>query len=77
MQFLTIEEAQEKIDSIRKGDRIAFMDKEEKIRIGTVRFKKGKAFRVGLEGGWQTLYVYAQLRIGRKVTEKYIGRKYI
>lgn len=73
MATITIEQARENIRQIGKGDQVAFKDSKGKIRIGTVRLKEINCGKSGCTRCPHKIYAYAQYRIGKKVTEKYLG----
>ena len=76
MKFITFDKAQKEIESLEPGDRVALLDKNGEIAIGGVRIRKAPAGQQEYTRRVHTFYVYAQYRIGKKVTEKYIGRTF-
>lgn len=73
MAILTLDEARKDIPQLQTGDSIAFQDPEGSVRIGTVRFKAVRCGKPNCRKCPHKTYVYAQYRVGKKVTEKYIG----
>lgn len=73
MLFITIDDAKKRISFLRPGDRVSFIDREGWVRIGTVRIKKVTCGKKGCTKCPHAIYAYAQYRVGKKVTEKYIG----
>lgn len=71
--LLTIDEAKEQIQWLQPGYRVALPDKEGRVRIGTVRIKKVRCGKKNCKKCPHAIYAYAQYRVGKKVTEKYIG----
>ncbi len=53
--------------------RILFKDKDGLIRKGTVRIKKVTCNKPRCSKCPHSSYAYAQYRVGKKVTEKYLG----
>lgn len=75
MKFYTIEDARKNVDRIIPGDKVAFVHKDGRVRIGTIRFKKISAEEMGTVAAHSAVYIYAQYRDDKKVTDKYIGRR--
>ena len=73
MAFKTIDEVRKDISRISPGDSVAFEDKDGRVRIGTVRMKEVRCGKPNCRKCPHKIYAYAQYRVGKKVTEKYIG----
>lgn len=73
MAVLTLDEARKDIRRIDAGDHVAFQDNSGSVRIGTVRLKEVRCGKKGCTKCPHKTYAYAQYRVGKKVTEKYIG----
>lgn len=56
-----------------KGKSITFRDKDGKLRRGAVRLKEVRCGKEGCTKCPHKRYAYAQYRVGKKVTEKYLG----
>ena len=72
-ETMTLDEARQHLSWISAGDSIAFQDKEGRVRIGTVRIKAVNCGHEGCTKCPHKQYAYAQYRVGKKVTKKYIG----
>lgn len=72
-KFLTLDEAREDIDMIVPGDSVAFKDSRGRVRRGTVRIREVRCGKPNCTKCPHKIYAYAQYRVGKKVTEKYIG----
>jgi len=73
MAIKTLDEAKGEISKILQGDSIAFLDRQGRVRIGTVRIKEVTCGKQSCTKCPHKIYAYAQYRDGKKVTEKYIG----
>lgn len=73
MAILTLDEARKDIRQLGSGDQVAFQDKQGSVRIGTVRIKAVRCGKPNCRKCPHKIYAYAQYRVGKKVTEKYIG----
>jgi len=73
MAIKTLDEAKGEISKILQGDSIAFLDRQSRVRIGTVRIKEITCGKQSCKKCPHKSYAYAQYRDGKKVTEKYIG----
>ena len=73
MAFKTIDEVRKDISRISPGDSVAFEDQGGRVRIGTVRFKEVRCGKPNCTKCPHKIYAYAQYRVGKKVSEKYIG----
>lgn len=73
MAVLTLDDVRSVPLRIFQGDQLAFQDKDGRVRIGTIRFKKIRCGKKGCTKCPHELYAYAQYRVGKKVKEKYIG----
>ncbi|KKK52586.1 hypothetical protein LCGC14_3103430, partial [marine sediment metagenome] len=69
-----IDEAKEKISQISEGQSVVFADKTGKVRIGSVRIKEVRCGKKNCHTCPHKIYAYARYRVGKKVTEKYIGK---
>ncbi|KKK52584.1 hypothetical protein LCGC14_3103410 [marine sediment metagenome] len=74
MVFITLEEAKENLVKLKGGDRIAFQLKNGRIRIGSTRIKDVRCGKKNCSKCPHQTYIYARYRIGKKVTERYIGK---
>ncbi|GAH64066.1 unnamed protein product [marine sediment metagenome] len=73
MQTVTLDEARGAGRQILAGERIAFKDLGGRVRIGTVRIREVRCGKKNCKKCPHKIYAYAQYRVGKKVTEKYIG----
>ena len=73
MGAITIDEARSGKWLLQNGLRIFFQDKEGRVRKGTVRLKEVRCGHEGCTKCPHKIYAYAQYRVGKKVSEKYIG----
>ena len=73
MAFKTIDDVRKDISRISPGDSVAFEDRDGRVRIGTVRFKEVRCGKPNCTKCPHKIYAYAQYRVGKKVSEKYIG----
>lgn len=71
--FLTLDEARKDINMIVPGDSVAFKDSGGRVRRGTVRIREIRCGKKSCTKCPHKIYAYAQYRVGKKVTEKYIG----
>ncbi len=73
MAVLTLDEAKRDISQLRTKDQVAFQDNSGSVRIGTIRLKEVRCGKSSCTKCPHKIYAYAQYRVGKKVTEKYIG----
>lgn len=73
MAFVTLDELKKGSWQPRAGDSVAFEDKEGRVRIGTIRIREIRCGKKNCTKCPHHIYAYAQYRIGKKVTDKYIG----
>ena len=73
MELITLDDAKKEISRISPGDRVAFKDKEGRVRIGSVKIKEVVCGKKNCTKCPHKIYAYAQYRDGKKVKEKYIG----
>ncbi len=73
MRTITLDEARQAGRQILAGESVAFNDLEGRVRIGTVRIKEVRCGKRNCKKCPHRIYAYAQYRVGKKVTEKYIG----
>lgn len=73
MPAITIDEARKDIAQLQPGWTIYFQDQEGRVRRGTVRIKEVHCGKKSCTKCPHKIYAYAQYRVGKKVTEKYIG----
>jgi len=71
---MTIDEARKDIAQLQPGQTVFFQDKESRVRRGTVRIKEVRCGKKSCTKCPHKIYAYAQYRVGKKVTEKYIGK---
>ena len=71
---ITIDEARKDIAQLQPGQTVFFQDKESRVRRGTVRIKEVRCGKKSCTKCPHKIYAYAQYRVGKKVTEKYIGK---
>jgi len=74
MPAITIDEARKDIAQLQPGQTVFFQDKESRVRRGTVRIKEVRCGKKSCTKCPHKIYAYAQYRVGKKVTEKYIGK---
>lgn len=73
MLTITLDEAKRAGTDWIAGTRVAFTDPEGRVRIGTVRLKEVRCGKKNCKKCPHRIYAYAQYRVGKKVSEKYIG----
>lgn len=73
MAYLTIDEAKANVDLLRKGNHVALIDPDGRVRIGTVRIREVRCGKKNCSKCPHRIYAYAQYRVGKKVKQKYIG----
>lgn len=73
MKIISIDKILTGCVNISKGDRIAFQDKAEKTKIGTVRIRAIFCGKKGCTKCPHKYYAYAQYREGQKIKSKYLG----
>ena len=73
MAVKTLDEAKRDLGRISPRDLVAFKDKDGRVRVGTVRIKEVRCGKKNCKKCPHKLYAYAQYRVGKKVTEQYIG----
>ena len=73
MAVKTLDELRKGPQKILPGDSVAFTDQDGRVRIGTVRIKEVRCGKPNCRKCPHKIYAYAQYRVGKKVTEKYIG----
>lgn len=73
MKKLKLEEAKQKPFTVREGDRVFFIGDDGKEHFGSVRIKEVRCGKKNCRKCPHKIYAYARYRIGKKVTEKYIG----
>lgn len=73
MGVATLDEIKEGAARITAGESVAFKDKLGRVRIGTIRIKEVRCGKKNCKKCPHAIYAYAQYRVGKKVTEKYIG----
>ena len=73
MAVKTLDEIKKGPQRIVPGDSVAFLDKDGRVRIGTIRTKEVRCGKPNCTKCPHHIYAYAQYRVGKKVTEKYIG----
>lgn len=69
----TIDEVKRDLSAMDAGARVAFIDRDGRVRIGTIKIKKVRCGKKNCRKCPHGIYAYAQYRIGNEVTEKYIG----
>lgn len=69
----TIDDVRADISLAQPGDSVFFTDLEGRVRKGTIRIKEIRCGKKNCMKCPHRKYAYAQYRVGRKVTEKYIG----
>ena len=73
MHTWSIDVARDDIENVHQGDSVFFTDPEGRVRNGTVRIKEIRCGKCNCKKCPHKKYAYAQYRVGKKVTEKYIG----
>lgn len=73
METRTLDEVRKTGVRISTGDQLAFKDNKGRVRIGTVRIKEVRCGKKNCKKCPHAIYAYAQYRVDKKVTEKYIG----
>lgn len=73
MKTMTIDEARKNLPKMKPGQRVAFVDDNTKVEIGTIRIRTIRCGKEGCTKCPHSRYVYAQYREGKKVKSKYIG----
>lgn len=76
METKILDEENKNHQLLQRGDSIAFKDKEGRIRIGTVRVREINCGKKNCDKCPHKSYRYIQYRVGKKVTDKYIGKQY-
>jgi len=69
----TLDEVKKTLSGLDAGARVAFNDLGGRVRIGTIRIKEVRCGKKNCTKCPHHIYAYAQYRVGKKVTEKYIG----
>lgn len=72
-EFYYLADAQKNISKLKAGDGVTFSDGAGKMRTGSVRIKEVVCGKSGCKKCPHKIYAYARYRVGKKVTEKYIG----
>lgn len=74
MEFVTIDDIRNKYPPAPAGIKVAFKDKCGRVRIGTLRIKEINCGKKNCDKCPHKSYQYIQYRIGKKVTDKYVGK---
>ena len=72
-RVLTLDKVKRSHKEDFSGYQVAFKDKFGRVRIGTIRIKPVNCGKKNCRKCPHYIYAYAQYRVGKKVTEKYIG----
>ena len=73
MVSISIDEAKKDIRQLQPGQGVFFLDPTGRVRKGSVKIKEVRCGRISCTKCPHRIYAYAQYRVGKKVTEKYIG----
>lgn len=68
-----IRESRKTVAKMKEGDDVLFMASDGYIRRGSVRIKEVRCGKGNCSKCPHRIYAYARYRVGKKVTEKYLG----
>jgi len=68
-----LRESKNTVGEMKQGDAVLFMANDGYIRRGSVRIKEVRCGKESCSKCPHRIYAYARYRVGKKVTEQYLG----